>query len=70
MLKSSVIIFGGIRNCFNKSLSTARYSNKTRNIIRNRYYYRNKDGSYKEYNESITVLPEEFKDQGKFLTFI
>ena len=40
------------------------YSKKPNNILRDRYWDRNRDGSYKEYNESITVLPEEFKEQG------
>ena len=37
-----------------------------KNILRNRYRHRNKDGSFKDYNESITLLPEEFKHQGTF----
>jgi hypothetical protein len=35
-----------------------------RNILRNRYNYRNQDGSFKEYNESITLIPKEFEHQG------
>ena len=38
------------------------YSGK--NITRNKYWDRNPDGTYKEFNESITVLPKEFADQG------
>ena len=40
------------------------YSNQSKNILRNRYQHRNKDGSFKEYNESITILPKEYEEQG------
>jgi hypothetical protein len=44
---------------------TSNYSSRgVRNILRNRYDYRNKDGSFKEYNESITLIPKEFEHQG------
>jgi hypothetical protein len=41
------------------------YATRPRNILRNRYNYRNKDGTFKEYNEAITILPKEFEQQGK-----
>ncbi len=41
------------------------YSRKVGNgILRSKYWARNQDGTYKDYNESITILPEEFADQG------
>ena len=43
---------------------------RPRNILRNRYNYRNPDGSYKVYNESITFIPKEFEKQGKLLSII
>jgi hypothetical protein len=43
---------------------TAQYSKVTKDILRNRYPHRNKDGSFKEYNEAITILPKEYEDQG------
>ncbi len=43
---------------------TAQYSKATKDILRNRYPYRNQDGSFKEYNEAITILPKEYEDQG------
>lgn len=43
-----------------RSVLSKAYSTRSKNILRNRYPHRNKDGTYKEYNESITVLPEEF----------
>ena len=42
------------------------YSSRSRNILRNRYNYRNKDGTFKEYNESIQVLPKEFEEQDEY----
>lgn len=48
------------------STQVCAYSRNSKNIMRNRYWYRNQDGSYKEYNESITVLPDEFKDQDEY----
>ena len=46
------------------------YSRRGSNILRGKYWFRNLDGTYKEHNESITVLPEEFADQGLFkITF-
>lgn len=42
------------------------YSRRGSNILRGKYWFRNPDGTYKEHNESITVLPEEFADQGLF----
>ena len=33
-------------------------------ILRGKYWARNQDGTYKDYNESITILPEEFAEQG------
>ncbi len=50
-------------------LTQCSYSRNSQNILRNRYWYRNKDGQYKEYNESITVIPEEFKEQGIYSLF-
>ena len=47
-------------------INVCSYSRKSNNILRNRYWYRNPDGQFKEYNESITVLPDEFKEQGKY----
>ena len=44
------------------------YARKNNAILQGRYWYREKDGRYKEYNESITLIPEEFKDQGKVLS--
>ena len=57
-----------LRNCNNKSNINKtfinEYSRRATNILRNRYVHRNKDGSYKEYNETITLIPERYKDQG------
>lgn len=47
--------------CLNQ---TQAYSKRSKNILRSRYWARNKDGTNKEYNESITLIPDEFKDQG------
>ena len=41
------------------------YSKRSSNILRGKYWFRNQDGTYKEHDESVTVLPEEFADQGK-----
>lgn len=49
----------------NRVLSAA-YSTRGKNILRNRYPHRNKDGTYKEFNESITVVPEEFAQQDEY----
>ena len=49
------------------SQSSSAYSRGVRNILRNRYPFRNADGTYKEYNESITVVPKEFEKQGFFV---
>jgi hypothetical protein len=44
---------------------SSNYSTRgVRNILRNRYSYRNNDGSFKEYNESVTLIPKEFEHQG------
>ena len=39
----------------------------SRNILRNRYCRRRKDGTRFEYNESITYIPPEFADQDEYL---
>lgn len=44
--------------------NTRCYSKRVKNILRNRYPHRNSDGSYIEYNESITIIPKEFEKQG------
>jgi hypothetical protein len=41
------------------------YAARSRNILRNRYNYRNSDGTYKEYNESIQIIPKELEKHGK-----
>lgn len=51
-------------------INVCSYSRKSNNILRNKYWYRNPDGQYKEFNESITVLPDEFKEQGNILLII
>lgn len=72
MLNTLSVISGATRSgLMSKCLNTPGYnqvkcySNKSKNILRSRYWARNKDGTNKEYNESITLIPEEFKDQGK-----
>ncbi|CAF0802913.1 unnamed protein product [Brachionus calyciflorus] len=47
-------------------IKIAEYSSKTKNILRNRYSYRNKDGTYKEFNESITIVPKELEQQDEY----
>lgn len=46
------------------------YSRRGSNILRGKYWFRNPDGTYKEHDESVTVLPEEFADQGLFKIFL
>ncbi len=48
-------------------LQVASYRNlrNLRDILADRYSHRNKDGSYKRYNETITLVPEKYKNQGK-----
>lgn len=43
---------------------TSWYSGRVKNILRNRYPYRNDDGTFKEFNESVTIVPKEFEQQG------
>lgn len=43
---------------------TRGYAKGVKNILRNKYPYRNQDGTYMEYNESITIVPKEFEKQG------
>ena len=40
------------------------YTRQGNNITRGRYWNRDKEGKYKEFDESITLLPDEFKGQG------
>lgn len=42
----------------------AQYSRNSQDILRNRYPHRNKDGSFKEYNETVTIVPKEYEEQG------
>jgi hypothetical protein len=44
------------------------YANK--NILRNRYRYRNKDGSFRVFNETVDIVPEEFQAQGLLLLLL
>lgn len=46
------------------SKSARNYSRNVKHILRNRYPHRNMDGTYKEYNETITIVPKEFEKQG------
>ena len=43
---------------------TRGYAKGVKNILRNKYAHRNPDGTYMEYNESITIVPKEFEKQG------
>ena len=60
--------FNLLRNFNNKNsinkIFVNEYSRASGNILRNRYVHRNKNGSFKEYNESITIIPEKYKNQG------
>lgn len=40
------------------------YSKRVRNILRGKYPFRRKDGTYEEYNETVTIIPKEFEKQG------
>lgn len=45
------------------------YAKRVKNILRNKYPHRNPDGSYIEYNESVTIIPKEFEKQGLRINF-
>lgn len=49
-----------------KNVIAAKYSTRGKNILRNKYPHKNSDGTFKEYNESITVLPKEFEQQDEY----
>ncbi|RNA15230.1 28S ribosomal mitochondrial [Brachionus plicatilis] len=49
-----------------RSVLAAAYSTRSKNILRQRYQHRNKDGTFKEFNESITVVPKEFEQQDEY----
>jgi hypothetical protein len=48
----------------------AHYSRNSQDILRNRYSHRNKDGSFKEYNETVTIIPKEYEEQGLCLKIL
>ena len=54
-----------VNSILNHPLRVA-YSTRSKNVLRNRYPFRNKDGSFKEYNETITIVPKEYEEQGNF----
>lgn len=65
MIKSARGLVNVVASSSVKTLVNS-YGTRSKNILRNRYEYRNKDGSYKEFNESIQVLPKEFETQDEY----
>ena len=63
----NVIVNRRLENSFLNQIYMAEYSKRSKDILRNRYVHRNKDGSFKEFNETVTILPKEYEEQGLFL---
>ena len=82
MNKSLVFCYNSLKNAHKLILVNRRLDNssqiridseqfykQTKNILRNRYQHREKDGKYKVFNETITILPKEYEAQGTFIYF-
>lgn len=62
--KQLIKIFNYTKPVYNLVLVNNYIDPKSQSILRDRFMKRKKDNTKYEYNESITIIPPEFADQG------